>query len=358
MVIVDKFKNVVIEIATPHQTGTGFYLGHYGLIITNEHVIRDSASVIVQGNYIERTEAKVVFIDENLDLAFLRIGFEPQYEKVDLGVFNEVKLGDSVFAVGHPFGLKFSTTKGIVSNLEYQFGGIDYIQHDAALNPGNSGGPLLSKSGEVIGINTFILRMGENVGLSLPIHHILDDLNLFLNSGFQQAIKCTTCENIIEDKPDQKKFCQNCGSMQRFISASEEYEPMGVSKKIEEILEELGYNVRLSRRGAHRWAIRQGSAKLDISYQEKTGFIIADAYLANLPGKNIAPIYQYLLKQNYYNQGMNFSVKGKNILLSLLIYDQYLHKESTTRLMGKLLSNADNYDNILVEQFGASWIKD
>lgn len=76
--------------------------------------------------------------------------------------------GDAVLACGHPFGYKFSITRGIISSVEYELGALSYFQHDAALNPGNSGGPLLSMDGHLLGINTFMVD-GDKI-LALPCH--------------------------------------------------------------------------------------------------------------------------------------------------------------------------------------------
>ena len=109
--------------------------------------------------------------------------------------------------------------------------------------------------------------------------------------------------------------------------------------------------------GPNHWSIRRGSAKINIAYHEKSGLIIGDAYLATLPEDNIKELYTFLLKQNYKLEGLTFSVKGQDIILSLLIYDQYLNKETAQRLFNHLLQNADDYDDIIVDQFGAEWKK-
>lgn len=353
--ILARYKKIVIQIVTPYSTGTGFYISKYDVIVTNEHVIRDTQSVVIEGVQVGRKTARVVFLDEKNDLAFLKIDDAMEIQPIDIAISNRLLIGDNVYAIGHPFGLNYATTKGIISNLSYKLGHTNYIQHDAALNPGNSGGPLVSTDGEVVGVNTFIYRNGLCIGLALPINHLFESLEAYSKSGYTKAIKCSICSNVIEDKIQNSIYCQNCGSKQNFISSAKDYQATGISKKIEGILEDLGYDLLLSRRGLNNWAIREGSAKLDISYQQKTGLIIADAYLANLPKSNIGLIYNYLLKQNYYNQGISFSVKGTDIMLSTLIYDQYLNKKSALKLIKKLLKSADHYDNILVEKFGASW---
>jgi S1-C subfamily serine protease len=117
-----------------------------------------------------------LFVDPKLDIAFLEAPkifndtFQCRYRKpIDLPY-----VGDKVFAVGHPFGIRFTTTSGIISNHGHNINGLDYIQHDAALNPGNSGGPLLDESGLVIGINTFIIKNGQNIGFALPIKYVVE----------------------------------------------------------------------------------------------------------------------------------------------------------------------------------------
>lgn len=356
----DKYKNIVVQIATPYSSGTGVYLSHYNFIVTNEHVIRDTLSVVVEGVAFGRKNAHVVFIDEKNDLAFLKIADLNKSNNpkgINLKSIYQPSIGESIYAIGHPFGLKYTTTKGIISSLNYLVDDVNYIQHDAALNPGNSGGPLLSCEGDLIGINTFILKNGVNIGLSLPISHLYKAITTFIDSGFKKAIVCTVCNIALEDVPKTSVYCHNCGSKQKYISSAKKYEPIGVSKKIEEILETLGYDLMLSRRGLRNWEIREGSAKLDLSYQKKTGLIIADAYLANLPKTHIGELYNYILKQNYYNHGISFSVKGNDIVLSTLVYDQYLNKASAVKLIKRLLMSADHYDNILVEKFGATWAK-
>ena len=87
--------------------------------------------------------------------------------------------GEPIIAIGHPFELKYSTTKGIVSNTRHIIGDIQYIQHDAALNPGNSGGPLIDASGQIIGVNTFIIKDGNDIGFSLPAKILSETIKAF-----------------------------------------------------------------------------------------------------------------------------------------------------------------------------------
>ena len=353
--VIDQFKAVVIQIATPYSTGTGFYIAAFDLIVTNEHVVRSNKQVVVDGNEFDKQLVNVLFLDPRYDLAFLEAPVGHQMPKVQLGIDQNLSEGDMVIAVGHPFGLKYTATQGIISNMAHQQGEVNYIQHDAALNPGNSGGPLINASGKIVGVNTFIIRDGNNIGFSLPVNYLNDTITLYVQRRDSTAVRCHSCENIVYDDTIDNGYCPHCGTKVQLPSLVEAYDPVGVKRTIEDLLKALEYDVELSRKGPNNWEVKKGSARINISYHEQTGLIMGDAFLATLPKKNIKPIYEYLLRQNYETEGLTFSVKGQDIILSLLIYDRYLNIDTGRELLGHLFQRADDYDNILVEKYGASW---
>ncbi len=352
---IELYKDVVVQIATPHNIGTGFYLKKNHIIITNEHVIHDNKEVTIEGETFERQIANVIYTDPRHDLAFIKPLKELNTTDVKLGAVDILKEGDTVIAVGHPFGLKYSATKGIISNMTHQQNDLNYFQHDAALNPGNSGGPLIDQEGRVVGVNTFIIKDGNSIGFSLPINYLKSIIEEFQPSLNNIGTRCPSCTNIVFETNPEDSYCPHCGTKIQLISKIKDYEPVGVPKTLEELLKKTGHDVRLARRGPNAWQINQGSAKINIYYNEKTGLIIGDAYLCNLPKKDIAPIYKYLLRENHSLSGLTFSVKEQDIVLSLLIYDQYLNEETGMKLFKHLFDKADDYDNILVEQYGAVW---
>lgn len=353
--IIERFKEVIIQIATPYSTGTGFYLKDVNLIITNEHVVRDNKEVIIDGMHLERQLSKVLYTDQKYDLAFLEISNGEKMPLIELDLDQKITAGDIVIAMGHPFGLKFTATQGIVSNALHQVDHIDYYQHDAALNPGNSGGPLVNENGSIIGINTFVIRDGNNIGFSLPVKYLNNTLQEYQSSKAAIAVRCPSCSNLVFENQIDKKYCPHCGSFIQLPSQIEEYEAVGIAKTIEVILEKAGHPIKLSRRGPNNWELRQGSAKISIAYYEKNGLITGDAYLCHLPKQNIQALYEYLLKQNYLMEGLTFSVKGQDIIISLLIYDRYLNEDTCLKLFTHLFEKADHYDDILVDEFGATW---
>ncbi len=356
--IIEKYKGAVIQIATPYSTGTGFYLENHKLIVTNEHVVRGNKKVIVDGKEFEKQFVNVIYTDEKYDIAFLDMPKEHNMPLVIISKSEDITEGDSVIAVGHPFGLKYTATQGIISSMLQEQNDIRYLQHDAALNPGNSGGPLIDRKGSVVGINTFIIRDGNKIGFSLPHQYLNQAINDFEQAGRKIGVRCHSCSNLVVEDTIDNSYCPFCGTKLTLPSAQEEYEPTGVKKTIEDLLSELETDVALSRRGPNNWEIKRGSASIRIAYHEQSGLIIGDAVLVQLPKKNIKEIYAYLLRQNYLMEGLTFSVKGKDIILSLLIYDRYLNHDTGRQLVNHLFDRADYFDNILVEQFGAEWKND
>ncbi len=353
--IINRYRDVVIQIATPYATGTGFYLRDHEIIVTNEHVVRSNREAVILGTQFAKQMAPVLFTDPLYDLAFLAPPAEHDMPAIRIDAGSPVSQGDEILAVGHPFGLKYSATQGIISNMFYRKGETNYIQHDAALNPGNSGGPLVNRHGDVIAVNTFIIRDGNNIGFSLPSSYLHDTIADYMKHRDHSATRCISCANLVFDHTIEQGYCPHCGSKVTLPSAVEPYEPAGVKRTIENLLETLGYHVSLSRNGPNNWVIQQGSATINIQYHEPSGLIVGDAFLAILPKADIKPMYEYLMRQNHKLEGLALSVKGQDIILSLLLYDKYLNIDTGLTLFGRLFEKADEYDNILVEEYGAIW---
>ena len=353
--VIEQFRSIVVQIATPYSTGTGFLLGREGVIVTNEHVVRDNSEIVVESDLLPRQLARVLFTDVRLDIALIEAPKPLTAPEVTLGAGNDLREGDPVIAVGHPFGLRYTATQGIVSNTKNEQNDVVYIQHDAALNPGNSGGPLVDAAGHVVGINTFIIRNGNSIGFSLPASYLQQAISAFLEGDGKVATRCASCSNIVFEDTVQQRYCPFCGAKVEIPSRAETYEPIGMAHTIEELIKRSDHDVRLARRGPNAWEICQGSARIEISYYERTGLIIGEAYLCLLPKDNIAAIYEYLLRQNYELEGLTLSVRGQDIVLSLLIYDRYLNAATGLQLFRKLFEQSDYYDNYLVENFGAGW---
>lgn len=353
--IIERFQRAIIQIATPTGTGTGFYLKEFDLIVTNDHVIGENAEVSVAGKAFDRVLARVWYTDRKHDLAFLEAPKGVDLPEVRMGRYEEMKDGDPVLAIGHPYGLNYTATQGVISKVDRIREGLKYIQIDAAINPGNSGGPLVNGDGEIIGVNSFIIRGGDNLGFALPVNYLRDALQMYLPNKGQASTRCFSCGFLVtQSNIDQKKYCPSCGTEVKLPELPEkETEAVGVAKTIEEILRELGKDVRLAREGTNHWSVKEGSAKIKISYNSENYFVAGDAYLCQMPSDatKIKPLYQFLLEENYRTQGLVLSCVKQNIVLSCIIYDLDITRDSGAEIFRKLLQKADYYDDHLKKQY-------
>ncbi|MBD3414800.1 MAG: Do family serine endopeptidase [Candidatus Aminicenantes bacterium] len=156
--------------------GTGFFINPDGYVITNNHIVENAIKVEVTTLQEETYQAKIIGNDSETDLALLKVD-KGKHPYVELGDSDNIKVGEWVLAIGNPLGLTHSVTAGIVSakgrifpGLEQQQPYQDFIQTDAAINRGNSGGPLINLKGKVVGINSIIFSpSGGNIGIGFAI---------------------------------------------------------------------------------------------------------------------------------------------------------------------------------------------
>tara|TARA_R110002110_G_scaffold6407_31_gene31980 strand:- start:92 stop:1192 length:1101 start_codon:yes stop_codon:yes gene_type:complete len=170
-----RFENMVPGNGAPRQgVGSGFIISPDGQIVTNQHVVDGAETVTVKLADGRSFDAEVVGSDSLTDIALLRIDADVDLPTVDFGSSEVLRVGDEVVAVGNPFGLGGTVTSGIVSALsrDIRSGPFDeFIQTDAAINRGNSGGPLFNNDGEVVGVNTAIISPGGGsvgIGFAVP----------------------------------------------------------------------------------------------------------------------------------------------------------------------------------------------
>jgi len=348
--ILEKYIDSIIQIMTPYGTGSGFIIDD--LIVTNSHVVGGLKEVVISSKKIKRSIAKVIYDDPNYDLAFIKFSFEVLKNPLQLSS-TKVEDGDTTIAIGHPYGLNYSTTEGIVSRASRVQDDLEYIQIDAAINPGNSGGPLLNRDGDVIGVNTFIIQNSNNLGFALPYFYIQEALSNFKKLNKENIIKCPSCKNNIEEKDIENDYCPQCGTKLDVARQRRKgYNPTGATKLLEDVLSALDINVTLARRSQSSWRIDEGTARIDINYYEN-GVIIGDAKLCAIPSQNIDAVYDYLLEENEKLSYLQFSIDENSIYLSYLIIDSSLTQEKGKIAFDRLFKYSNRYDDILIRKFGA-----
>ncbi|HET6995491.1 MAG TPA: trypsin-like peptidase domain-containing protein [Chitinophagaceae bacterium] len=354
--IIEKYQKAIIQIATSTGTGTGFYVKEFDLVVTNDHVVGANAEVTIAGKGFDKVFSRVCYTDRKHDLAFLEAPKSGDLAEIRLGRYEDMKDGDEVVAIGNPYGLNYTATQGVISKVDRIREGLKYIQIDAAINPGNSGGPLVNTNAEVIGVNSFIIRGGDNLGFALPVSYLREALQMYLPYKGQVSTRCFSCDYLVTAANiDSGKYCPSCGTEVSLPMIPEkEVEPVGAAKVIEDILRELGKDVRLAREGANNWSVKEGSAKIKIAYNAENFFIAGDAYLCQMPSDpaKIKPLYQFLLEENYRTNGLVLSCVKQNIVLSSIMYDLDMNKETGVATFRNLFKKADDYDDLLKKEYG------
>ena len=171
------FEDMFKEFGTPQERkasalGSGFIIDKKGIVITNNHVIQGADDILVRVNGDKEYEATIVGKDPLSDIAVLQIKSNEKFLPVKFGNSDEARIGDWVIAIGNPFGLGGTVTAGIISARNRNIGMSryeDFIQTDASINQGNSGGPLFNMNGDVIGINTAIIGQSGSIGIGFSI---------------------------------------------------------------------------------------------------------------------------------------------------------------------------------------------
>ena len=171
------FGDMFKEFGSPQERkssalGSGFIIDEKGIIVTNNHVIQDAEDIIVRVNGDREFKANVIGSDPLSDIAVLQLDTNEKFIPVKFGDSDKARIGDWVIAIGNPFGLGGTVTSGIISARNRSIGLSryeDYIQTDASINSGNSGGPLFDMNGNVIGINTAILGRSGSIGIGFSI---------------------------------------------------------------------------------------------------------------------------------------------------------------------------------------------
>ena len=171
------FEDMFKEFGTPQTRkaralGSGFIIDSKGIVITNNHVIKGAEDILVRVEGDKEYKAKVLGADPLSDIAVLKIESKEKLTSVKFGDSDKARIGDWVIAIGNPFGLGGTVTAGIISARNRDIGMSryeDFIQTDASINVGNSGGPLFDMNGDVIGINTAILGQSGSIGIGFAI---------------------------------------------------------------------------------------------------------------------------------------------------------------------------------------------
>jgi len=179
-----RYGEAVIKVSTPSGLGSGFLIHPDGYAITNAHVIQGETKIKATVFSQEKLEfrrnviddVEIVAVNNHLDLALIKLTHPDgkPFPTVYVQGAEKLSAGEGVFAIGSPLGLERTLSRGVVATTQRNFEGLTYIQTTAALNPGNSGGPLFNDRGEVIGVTNMGIPFGEGLGFAIPARYVRD----------------------------------------------------------------------------------------------------------------------------------------------------------------------------------------
>ena len=233
------FEDMFKEFNTPQKRkasalGSGFIIDAKGIVVTNNHVIQGAEDIMVTVNGEKEYEAKIIGADPLSDLAVLEIQSKDKFVPVKFGDSDKARIGDWVIAIGNPYGFGGTVTAGIISARNRSIGLSryeDYIQTDASINQGNSGGPLFDMNGDVIGINTAILgRSGSiGIGFSIPSNSAKKVINQLIEFGeTKRGWLGVRIQNVTKEIADVEKLDKPRGALVASVAENSPSDKAGI----------------------------------------------------------------------------------------------------------------------------------
>ena len=264
----------VFKVTHSGGSGSCFYLKAYDLFVTNYHVTEGFRTVAIHDNERNPYLAKVVLANPAMDIALLAAeGDFSSLPDISLAEDDTLTIGRKVYVAGYPYGMPFTITEGSVSSPKQLMDGKYYIQTDAAVNPGNSGGPILDEDNRVVGVTVSKFTQADNMGFGIRVetlHALLDTIGDLDRTVFQ--VQCGSCEELIAQ---EEEYCPSCGDkLPEGVFEEREQSPLGGF--VESAIEQMGVNPVLARDGYDSWLFHKGSSEIRI-------FVYDNNYLSMNP---------------------------------------------------------------------------
>lgn len=344
-------RDSVFKINTSAGTGSGFYLKDRNILVTNFHVVQGYRTVAIEDQQKERYSAKVIFVNPYTDLAFLQPNRSWKPPELAFDSFAPVENREQVYVLGFPFGMPYTETKGIVSSARQLMDGRHYIQTDAAVNPGNSGGPVVNARGQLVGITTSKFTNADNMGFAIPVEVLNDDLeSLKNNNSDEYAVKCNSCNKLLTVETE---FCDNCGNT---IDSNvfEQTAPTRVSVFVEEALSLAGLDPILARNGEDYWEFHYGTTLITIYFHERE-YLHAMSPINELPtasATELEKLFTYILQLP--EPAYKIGILDNKIFISYRIHmsDMFSSYSTTIRKdLGAFPVRADELSRFFLEKY-------
>lgn len=345
--------NAVFKVNHAGGSGSCFYLKKYDLFVTNYHVVEGFQKMAIQDNTKNAYLAQVVLVNPELDIAILAAdGDFSALPEISFSNIDEIAIGQRINVAGYPFGMPFTVTEGTVSSPKQLMGNNYYIQTDAAVNPGNSGGPMFNDKNELIAITVSKLNNADNMGFGIPVsslNTVLEHIGDLDRTIFN--VQCDSCEELIDH---EEEYCPSCGNQLKEGLFSER-SLTDLAEYCEKAIEDMGINPILARVGHESWKFHKGSSEIRMFVYQRS-YLFCTSPLNILPKKDLEPVLNYLLSADMkpYQLGLD----DNQIYISYRIHISDIfsdYSEEIRKNMTELAFKADELDNFLADTYGCEF---
>lgn len=345
--------SLVYKVTHAAGSGTCFYLKDYDLFVTNYHVVEGFHNVAIHDKDRNVYLGKVILVNPETDLALIVAdGDFSHLPSLLLSDSANLNIGHKVYVAGYPFGMPFTMTEGSVSAPKQLIDGRFYVQTDAAVNPGNSGGPIFNKAGELIAITVSKFTDADNMGFGIQVDTLKQLLeNIADIDRTEYNVQCGSCEEFISEATE---YCPSCGE-KLIEEIFEEREISPISYFCEEALEKMGINPISARAGNEVWRFHKGSSEIRLFVYEHD-YLFAVSPIVLLPKKNIEAVLRFVLSNEF--SPYKLGVDGREVYIAYRIHladiTNDLGEEIQQHII-KLSEKADELDNYMVDKFGCEF---
>jgi len=352
--VFERVRHSVLSVHAGAARGSAFVVTDNGIAATNAHVIGYAREVRVRTPTTNERSATVIHVDVPFDLALLVVKDPPP--PLPMSSLARVRVGEPVLAVGDPLGLPASATKGIVSSKSRvsRTTGLVHIQTDAALNPGNSGGPLVDARGHAIGVNTLVHARGESLGFAVPIDAVDQALRFLVDHPPTNpptlVYACRTCRTPHEPAT---RWCPRCGGRTGFSGSLDDVRRDNAASLVTLLLGTLGYDAGVCAVGDGVWRIVVQGAEVFIDVVGGGRALSFSSRLGVLPMNDPLPVMRFLAAANDRSVGpCRLVLDGRVIVLELLEPTEFPNIATMTSALQQMLSLAGTLTPLLASQFG------
>ncbi|MDR3287707.1 MAG: trypsin-like peptidase domain-containing protein [Prevotellaceae bacterium] len=339
-----------------HAGGTGscFYIKQHDVFVTNYHVVAGFKKMAIQDNDKNLYVVNVILVNPELDIALLAAENDFSHlPEIKLSKSGEIKIGQKLNVAGYPFGMPFTVTEGTVSSPKQLIKNKYYIQTDAAVNPGNSGGPMFNENNELVAITASKITDADNMGFGIPISDldkVFQDISNIDKT--QYNVQCSSCEAIISQ---QEEYCPACGE-KLSESIFKEHQLTDLAEFCERAIDAMGINPILARVGYEAWKFHKGSSEIRMFVYDRA-YLFCTSPINILPKKDLEPVLKYLL--GGINAPYQLGIENNQIFISYRLHISDLlcekYAEEIRENITNLAFKADEMDNYLADTFGCEF---